>query len=201
MRPCLRKLLSSAPQGLAPREGLELVLMKMGRAGPPFEPCRGSQAGKSGDSRSQNANSSPRAQGAPGLGRAERRKGKCEASRALTACVLGRRVAVDWTWAPQQPHELIKERHLSRLCLLCFLRLLLRSPFLRLSFLPLKSSDLLRLRALARHGASPGPGRSLVFIRPGLAERIGGEPRSGAPDGGGAGHRRGEGVQGRLRHL
>ena len=33
-------------------------------------------------------------------------------SRALTACGLGRRVVVDWTWAPLQPHELIKERHL-----------------------------------------------------------------------------------------
>src|SRR3954469_14427682 len=78
--------------------------MKMGRAGAPFEPRRRPQAGKSGDSRSQNADSSPRAQGAPGLGRAERRKGKGEAPRALTACVLGRRVAVDWTWAALFPH-------------------------------------------------------------------------------------------------
>ena len=90
----------------------------------------------------------------PGLGRAERRKGKCEASRALTACGLGRRVAVDWTWVLQQPRELIKERHLSGLCLLCFLRLLLRSPFLRLSFLPSKSSDLLRSRALAWYSST-----------------------------------------------
>ena len=85
---------------MAPREGLKLVLMKMGRAGPPFEPRRGPQAGKSGDPRSQNADSSPRAQGAPGLGRAGRQKGKSEVPRALTACVLGRRVAVGWTWAP-----------------------------------------------------------------------------------------------------
>ena len=89
--------MSSAPRGLAPREGLGSVLMKMGRAGPPFEPRRRPQAGKSGDPRSQNADSSPRAQGAPGLGRAGRRKGKSEAPRALTACGLGRRVAVDWT--------------------------------------------------------------------------------------------------------
>src|SRR3954464_8442401 len=34
---------------------LSLVLMKMGRAGPPFEPRRRPQAGKSGDPRSQNA--------------------------------------------------------------------------------------------------------------------------------------------------
>ena len=89
--------MSSAPRGLAPREGLGSVLMKMGRAGPPFEPRRRPQAGKSGDPRSQNTDSSPRAQGAPGLGRAGRRKGKSEAPRALTACGLGRRVAVDWT--------------------------------------------------------------------------------------------------------
>src|SRR4051812_16418519 len=76
---------------------LGLVLMKMGRAGPPFEPRRGPQAGKSGDPRSQNADSSPRAQGAHGVGRAKKRKGKGEAPRALTACVLGRRVAVYWT--------------------------------------------------------------------------------------------------------
>src|SRR3954463_9032849 len=34
---------------------LSLVLMKMGHAGPPFEPRRRPQAGKSGDPRSQNA--------------------------------------------------------------------------------------------------------------------------------------------------
>ena len=36
--------MSSAPRGLAPREGLGSVLMKMGRAGPPFEPRRRPQA-------------------------------------------------------------------------------------------------------------------------------------------------------------
>ena len=44
----------SALRGLAPREGLEFVLVKMGRAGPPFEPRRRPQAGKSGDPRPQN---------------------------------------------------------------------------------------------------------------------------------------------------
>src|SRR3954469_12330133 len=83
---------------------LSLVLMKMGHAGPLFEPRRRPQAGKSGDPRSQNADSSPRAQGAHGLGRSERRKGKGEAPRALTACGLGRRVAVDWTWAALFTH-------------------------------------------------------------------------------------------------
>ncbi len=86
--------MSSAPRGLAPREGLGFVLVKMGRAGPPFEPHRRPQTGKSGDPRSQNADSSPRAQGVPRLGRAERRKGKGEAPRALTACGLGHRVVV-----------------------------------------------------------------------------------------------------------
>ena len=95
--------MSSAPRGLAPRKGLGSVLMKMGRAGPPFEPRRRPHAGKSGDPRSQNADSSPRAQGAPGLGRAGRRKGKSEAPWALTACGLGRRVVVDWAWASSLP--------------------------------------------------------------------------------------------------
>ena len=47
--------MSSAPRGLAPREGLEFVLMKMGRTGPLLEPRHRPQAGKSGDPRSQNA--------------------------------------------------------------------------------------------------------------------------------------------------
>ena len=40
---------------MAPREGLELALMKMVRVGPALEPCCRPQAGKSGDPRSQNA--------------------------------------------------------------------------------------------------------------------------------------------------
>ena len=47
--------MSSAPRGLAPREGLELELMKLGCTGPPLEPCHRPQAGKSGYPRSQNA--------------------------------------------------------------------------------------------------------------------------------------------------
>ena len=46
--------MSSASRGLAPREGLECLLVKMGRTGPLAEPRRGLQAGKSGDPRSQN---------------------------------------------------------------------------------------------------------------------------------------------------
>ena len=50
--------MSSASRGLAPREGLECLLVKMGRTGPLAEPRCGPQAGKSGDPRSQNADSS-----------------------------------------------------------------------------------------------------------------------------------------------
>ena len=96
--------MSSAPRGLAPSEGLGSVLMKMGRAGPPLEPRRRPQAGKSGDPRSQNADSSPRAQGALGLGFEAKPKVKYGAPRAPKACGLGRRVAVDWTWASPLPH-------------------------------------------------------------------------------------------------
>ena len=39
---------------------LSLVLMKMSHTGPPLEPRRRPQVGKSGDPRSQNADSSPR---------------------------------------------------------------------------------------------------------------------------------------------
>ena len=41
--------MSSASRGLAPREGLECLLMKMGRTRPLVEPCCAPQAGKSGD--------------------------------------------------------------------------------------------------------------------------------------------------------
>ena len=84
-----------APQGLAPREGLELGLMKTGRTGPLLEPRRRPQGGKSRDPHSQNADSSPWAQGSLRLGLAAKRKGKCGVPRAPTACGLGRRVAVD----------------------------------------------------------------------------------------------------------
>ena len=47
--------MSSASRGLAPREGLECLLVKMCRMGPLAEPRRGPQAGKSRDPYSQNA--------------------------------------------------------------------------------------------------------------------------------------------------
>ena len=47
--------MSSASRGLAPREGLEWLLVKMGRTRPLAEPRPGPQAGKSGYPRSQEA--------------------------------------------------------------------------------------------------------------------------------------------------
>ena len=94
----------SASRGLAPCEDLEHLLVKMGRTGPLVEPRRGPQAGKSGDPRSQQADSSPRAQGALGLGFEAKPKGKCGAPRAPTDCSLGQRMAIDWTWVTPLPH-------------------------------------------------------------------------------------------------
>ena len=47
--------MSSASRGLAPREGLEWLLLKMGCTRPLVEPRRGPQAGKSGYPHSQDA--------------------------------------------------------------------------------------------------------------------------------------------------
>ena len=81
--------MSSASRGLAPREGLECLLVKMGCTGPLVEPRRGPQAGKSGDPHSRDADSSPQAQCALGLGFEAKPRGKCVAPRAPTACGLG----------------------------------------------------------------------------------------------------------------
>ena len=61
----------------------------MGRTWPLLEPHRGPQAGKSGDPRSQDTDSSPQAQGALGLGFDAKPKGKCGAPQDLTAYGLG----------------------------------------------------------------------------------------------------------------
>ena len=45
--------MSSASRGLVPREGLELLLLMLGRTGLLVEPRRGPQAGKSGYPRSK----------------------------------------------------------------------------------------------------------------------------------------------------
>ena len=96
--------MSSASRGLAPREGLDSLLMKMGHTGLIAKPRRGPQAGKSGDPRSQNADSSPQAQGTLGIGFEASPRVKCGAPRAPTAYDLGRRMAIDWTWASPLPH-------------------------------------------------------------------------------------------------
>ena len=79
----------SASRGLAPREGLECLLVKMDRTGPLVEPRLGPQVGKSGDPRSQDTDSSPRAQGVLMLGFEAKLKGKGGASWAPTTCGLG----------------------------------------------------------------------------------------------------------------
>ena len=78
--------MSSASRGLAPREGRECLLVKMGRTRPLVEPRRGPQIGKSGDPRSEDADNSPRAQGVLGLAFEAKPKGKCRAPQAPTAC-------------------------------------------------------------------------------------------------------------------
>ena len=99
-RPLPREVLaSSTSRGLAPREGLVLIVFKAGCIRTSKEPRRGPQAGKSGYPASQNADSSPRAQGALGLGFEAKPKGKGEALWAPTAYGPGRRVALDGTWA------------------------------------------------------------------------------------------------------
>ena len=70
----------SASRGLAPREGLKCLLVKMGHTRPLKEPHLGPQAGKSGDPRSQNTNSSPRAQGALELGFEAKPKGQARSA-------------------------------------------------------------------------------------------------------------------------
>ena len=87
-----RVLASSASRGLAPREGLELLMLNLGHTRPLMEPRSGPRTGKSQSPRIQNADSIPRAQGALGLGFQAKPRGKCGAPRALTACGL------DDTW-------------------------------------------------------------------------------------------------------
>lgn len=78
----------SASQGLAPNEGLMVLVLKLGRTRPLTEPHGGLQAGRTGYPQVQDADSSPWAQGMLGLGFQAKPKGKCGATRALTACGL-----------------------------------------------------------------------------------------------------------------
>ena len=68
---------------------LDALLMKMVHIGLPVKPRRGPQAGKYGDPRSQNANHSPQAQGALGLGFEAKPKVKRGVPQAPKACGLG----------------------------------------------------------------------------------------------------------------
>ena len=77
--------MSSASRGLAPREGLESLMLKLGHTRSSTEPRRGPQAGKSGYPHSQYADSSPRVQSTLGLGFRAKPRGKCEAPQAPTA--------------------------------------------------------------------------------------------------------------------
>ena len=78
----------SASRGLAPREGLGCLVGEDGLYGLLAPPRCWPQAGKSGDPRSQNTDSSPRAQGALGLGFTAKPRVKFRAPRAPKACGL-----------------------------------------------------------------------------------------------------------------
>ena len=60
--------MSSASRGLAPCEGLVVFMLKLGHTRPSMEPRGGLSAGRTGYPQVQDADSSPRAQGALGLG-------------------------------------------------------------------------------------------------------------------------------------
>ena len=73
--------MSSASRGSTPREGLGCLVGEYGAYGLLAQPRNGPQVGKSGDPRSQDADSSPWAQGALGLGFAAKPKVKFGAPR------------------------------------------------------------------------------------------------------------------------
>src|SRR3954469_5426694 len=108
-------------------------------------------------------------------------------------------VAVDWTWVPLQLRKSLKVWHPLGLCSSPSSSAA-QIPFLALLLSSSKLPDLLHLLDPGSHGASPGPGRSLVLACFGLAQCVGGEPLPTAPDGGDTGHQRGVGLQGRLRY-
>ena len=92
--------MSSAPRGLAPREGLECLLVKMGRTGLLAEPRRGPQAGKSGDPRSQNADSAKEASaGEESRGIRQRFPYRC--NKTKTSRTAGWRSS----WSPGRRHH------------------------------------------------------------------------------------------------
>ena len=104
MRPPPKRSWCRPPREAWPLARVLSCLLKVGRTRPLEKPRCGPQAGKSGDPYSQNADSSPRAQCALGLGFEAKPKGKCGAPRALIACSVGRRVMIEGTWVPPLPH-------------------------------------------------------------------------------------------------
>mgnify|MGYP005839004225 CR=1 FL=1 len=81
--------MSSTLRGLAPHEGLELPMTKLAHTRPLMDPSRGPQAGKSRYPHSQDADSSPRAQGVLVLGFEAKPNGNYGAPRSPTVCGLG----------------------------------------------------------------------------------------------------------------
>ena len=79
----------SSSRGLAPREGLGCLVGEDEPYGLLAQPRHGPQAGRSGDPRSQNTDSSPQAQGALGLGFAAKPRVKYGAPWAPKVCGLG----------------------------------------------------------------------------------------------------------------
>ena len=77
--------MSSASQGLAPREGLECLLVKMGRTRLLVEPRRGPQAGKSGDpvSRTPTVAPGPKARLNLASRRSQRASAECRGPNSL----------------------------------------------------------------------------------------------------------------------
>ena len=112
MRPCLRKLRVVRPTRLGPSRGSWVCVGEDGPCWASFEPHRRPQAGKSGDPHSQNADSSPRAQGVLGLGLAAKSKESAEhrgikerlpyrCNETKTSRAAGRRSP----WSPRRRHH------------------------------------------------------------------------------------------------
>ena len=91
-------------RGLAPREGLEQLVDQLGRTRPLVGARRGPQTGKSGYPGSQDADSSPRAQGARSWLWGEA-LAKDEAPWAPKGCGPGWRVTVGWDVVTPLPKQ------------------------------------------------------------------------------------------------
>ena len=153
---------------------LNALLMKMGRTGLLAQPRCGPQADKSGGPRYQNADSSPRAQGALELGFEAKPKVNHEAPRAPKACSLGRCVAVDWMWVSPLPHaasataRLDKKAGADSACLHCFFLALFQIPFLApcCQNLQIRSNLAPHLRPMAPRKVKPSS--ALAWFEPAL---------------------------------